>query len=287
MELWVLFALLSAVSAGVYSFLLKISAENNNNPTITILYSNIVSTILLIIFSIIFKIDLFTTVIYAMLFGAINMFTYYFGVISRIYSLKHIDATIYFPIYKTLGPILVLLASLFLFNEILTLKEFCGIILGLIVPLLLLSKDENTRQKNLKTGIILLLIGTVLTSFSASISKYYVNSGSSLMGYLFFSALTGILIGGMDFNFNKKARIKKKFSNKYIHKLGIPLGVSKISTSVFFLLALEGNLAIVFTLNSFSILITIILSVLIYKEHFDLKKGIAVALSIVAILFFI
>jgi multidrug transporter EmrE-like cation transporter len=51
--------------------------------------------------------------------------------------------------------------------------------------------------------------------------------------------------------------------------------------------ALEGNLAVVFTINSFAILIPIILSIIFYKDHFNFKKAFVIALSIVSIILFI
>jgi uncharacterized membrane protein len=53
------------------------------------------------------------------------------------------------------------------------------------------------------------------------------------------------------------------------------------------ILALEGNMAVVYTINSFSILITVLLSVFFFKEHFNFKKALAVIASVLAGVFFI
>jgi uncharacterized membrane protein len=51
--------------------------------------------------------------------------------------------------------------------------------------------------------------------------------------------------------------------------------------------AVTWNFAVAFTINSFSILIPIILSIIFYWEHFNLKKWMVIVLSIVSILLFI
>jgi uncharacterized membrane protein len=45
-----------------------------------------------------------------------------------------------------------------------------------------------------------------------------------------------------------------------------------------------GILTVVFTITSFSILIPVLLSVLIYKEKFDTKKGLALSFAILSLI---
>jgi multidrug transporter EmrE-like cation transporter len=65
-------------------------------------------------------------------------------------SLRNIDTVIFFPLYKTFSPILVTIISFFFFQEMLTMKEFFGILLGIAVPLMLITSHEEKRQTNLK-----------------------------------------------------------------------------------------------------------------------------------------
>ena len=51
--------------------------------------------------------------------------------------------------------------------------------------------------------------------------------------------------------------------------------------------AVEWNLAIVYTINSFSILVPIILSVIFYKEEMTYKKAFVIFLSVISMLLFI
>jgi len=71
-----------------------------------------------------------------------------------------------------------------------------------------------------------------------------------------------------------------------VKKLAVGLGIMNGATIYFIIKATEVSLAISYTINSFYILIPIILSILIYKEHMNLRKGIAIVLSLLAIIFF-
>lgn len=44
--------------------------------------------------------------------------------------------------------------------------------------------------------------------------------------------------------------------------------------------ALTGDLAVVYVINSFSTVIAVVLYILLYKEHFDLKKVFALLLMV-------
>ena len=69
--------------------------------------------------------------------------------------------------------------------------------------------------------------------------------------------------------------------------LGFLLGIFMFGFLIFTLLAFkDGLVSIVFTVQSLYILIPIILSIIIYKEHINTQKIIAIILSIVAIVFF-
>jgi len=91
---------------------------------------------------------------------------------------------------------------------------------------------------------------------------------------------------------DKKAKKDKKplshnIKDWNVIKLSIISGVFQFAGFAFMILGFKagGPLAIVYTVNSFYILIPIILSVIIYKEHFNLRKALAIGLSIVALAF--
>lgn len=286
MEAWFLFAIFSALTSGSYSFVIKISAENHNNPTELTFYSFLFSVIILIFLSPFLNIESNGIFWFALGLAFVNALTFYFGITTRVISLKNIDSAIYFPIYKTLGPLLVLLISLFIFGEELSGMEWIGIIVGITVPLLLLTKKENARQRNLKVGLFFLIIGTVCTVIAAWAAKAYVVLGGAPILFIVLTHIIATAFGYGNMKFKEKKGKLKKYSQEKMYLLSFLLGIFNLMTFYFYLRALEGNLAIVYTINSFSLLVPVLLSIVVYKEHFNLRKALAVVLSIVAIIFF-
>jgi uncharacterized membrane protein len=85
--------------------------------------------------------------------------------------------------------------------------------------------------------------------------------------------------------FDKKH--KKNYSKKWIYTFWIILWVFQYLWFYTFTHAMGGNLSIVITINSFSILIPIILSVIFYKEEMTIKKWLVIWLSILSVVLFI
>lgn len=281
METWFLYALLSALFAGLYSFFLKISAEKNHNSSLVITYSMFSAAFIAIIF-IIFENYNFNLLWIVFLVGLGNSIFYFISSTTRIKSLQNIDTTIFFPLYKTLGPLLMIGISVGFFLESLSQKEAFGLFLGLIIPLLLISKNENKRQTNLKKGLIYLVIATIFGVISSSLGKFITMYDLNVSLAVFASYFTG---GIISLTIYKKSQNKKKHSLNKIKRTGIFNGIFLFFSTYFFMKSTIGNLSIVYTINSFSILVPIILSILIYNEHINLRKSSAIALTILSLFF--
>jgi len=215
----------------------------------------------------------------------VNMALLTISVNSRVASLKNIDTVIFYPLYKTFSPILITIASLVIFQEILSFREVIGIVVWISVPLLLLTKTEDRIQKNLYKGFIFMAITVILWSIASVMPKIAHVQNLNIDTFILWAFLTGVLFSSWILLFQKPLW-DKQFKKAPYH-FWIILGLSHFWGSYFFIHALTGNLAVVFTINSFSILVPIILSIIFYGEHFNLKKGIVIALSIVSILLFI
>lgn len=288
METWLFYAVLSALTGWLYNFTYKVIAQRNYDTHLSTIYSYATATFLSGIyclyigaFSVSYNIFLIT-----LLLSTINISFFYISVISRVESMKNIDTVIFFPLYKTFGPIIVTCISLFFFWEYLSLKDALGIIIGITVPLMLITKTENRIQKNLYLWVILVLLTAVVTSISSAATKMvYVKEGSPEI-FLFTSLFLWTLFSLTAYYLHSR-KSHKKYERHGIHKFSIGAGFIHVLAFFTFIKALEWNLAVAFTINSFSILIPIILSIIFYGEHFNMKKWIVIALSIISILLFI
>lgn len=289
MENWIILALFSWILAGIYSFCLKIVAERWYDTYIVTFYDYLIGawiSWLYLIYYLSYTDITLSHFLFNLMLAFINVTFFSLSIISRVEAMRNIDSVIFFPLYKTFWPILVTITSVFLFKEVLNLKEFLGIICGILVPLMLITKTENRIQKNLLLWVILVIATSILTTISSIGIKELMVRNLSVELFVFLSFAMGTILSLIWYEIHKR-KSKKRYQTQWIFKFGIWVSLIHLTSFIIFVLALEGNLAIVFTINSFSILVPIILSIIFYGEHFNLKKWIVIALSIVSILLFI
>ncbi len=207
-----------------------------------------------------------------------------FGNYIRIESLKNIESVIYFPINKVLGPLAVVIAGVLLFHDALTAREYIGIALSLTVPLLLLSAAEHHRQENLRAGLIFLVQSTLLTSVSILLEKAGLVRSQDVLYMLGVSQLAGTLCSM--FILGRQRGIRSSVS--HIDRRDVVLGLVSgtlgfFATYTLMQALLTGLVSIVYVIVAHYILIPIVLSVWWYGEHINIRKTVAIVLSLVAI----
>ncbi len=288
MELWFIYALWSILFAGGASFLQKVAMEREYNSMLVSSLGMLASSLISI--TIVSFTTGFSGWTAGLVIGSLVGATYFIQSVLRLESLRNIDTAIFFPLYKTAAPIVAMVLGVIFFNEWFTKIEMFGLLVGLLVPLLLLHKSEGSRQKDLTKGIMFLLLAAVLAGVSSAIAKH----GATLLSTIFlFMAVSDGLGGaiGMSTFLTKEGNSVKKFIKQVRNRRFISLMV--ISSffqfggyaSLLYAFKFGGSLAIVYTINSFYILIPIVLSIIIYKEHWNTRKAFAIGLSIVALAF--
>lgn len=288
METWIAWALGWAVVGWFYNFTFKVIAQRNYDTYLATIYTYGIATICaLIMFFINSWIpSIQDTFLFIGILWFINILFYTISIVTRVEAMRDIDSVIFFPLYKTFGPIMVTAISLFVFAESLSAKDILGIIAGISVPLLLVTKTENRIQKNLLRWVALVLITAVLTSISSMIPKYIDVKDLSIDFFMLSSFFFGIFFSTIWYHVHKR-KTKRTYETYGLIKFSILTWIIHYIAFYAFMRSMEWNLAIAFTINSFSILVPIILSIIFYWEHFNLKKWIVILLSIVSILLFI
>lgn len=289
METWMIWALLSAFGAGFYNFGLKMVAEKWYDSYIVTFYDYLMGSIFSGVYLLYYLSHTsisWENALITIFLATINVVFFSLSIFTRVESMRNIDTVIFYPLYKTFGPIFVTIISLLYYQELLTLKEFIGILFGIAVPLMLITKTENRIQKNLFLWVLLVIATAFLTMISTVWIKELMLRELSIELFVFASFLIGMVVALLGYEIYKR-HSHKKYQTKGIFTFSLWLSIIHLLSFIVFVLAMAGNLAIVFTINSFSILIPIILSILFYGEHFNLKKGIVIALSILSVLLFI
>lgn len=287
METWIIWAIAWAITSWLYNFWFKIITERKYSTYYSSLWSYTIASIICFFFLLSDGFSWFENIdIPLVIFLAFwNILFFYISVLTRVKSMENIDNVIFYPLYKTFWPILVTLISLFYFRESLIWSEFLWIALGICIPLMLISKTESKRQKNLVLGLIFMLFTAIAGAISPIFVKLSNTSWFDVMTYVFLVFLMWICFSLTGYIYEKRAN---KISNQEgMVKFWLIIWLLHFFSFYAFAKSFEWNMAVAFTINSFAILIPIILSIIFYWEHFNLKKGIVIVLSIVSILLFI
>ena len=289
MEPWLVFTFASILFAWLNTFLLKVVSQRNYNPNLVILIRYALWSVFALIvyfYSTWGNFDLnFIYILLGLWF--IKMFTSYFTTIFKIEWMRYLDSTIFLPIYKTFAIIFITIISLFFFSENLSYSAVIWIVLWLFVPILLINKKESTLQLDLKKWLLFTLWSAISVSIWATINKYVNVSWFNAEFFTFLFLFFGIFLTSLQYKRSLRNNKTKKYNTKWIYWFGLLFGLLTFLVSWTFIKAMSWNLAIVYTMNSFSILIPIILSVIFYKEEMTLKKAFVIFLSIVSVILFI
>ncbi len=279
---WHILAIVSVVFSGLFSFVLKVAAERTHSSPALNMVAAIVSSILSLAGAIVAGESLSTLVI---VLGIIDGLTFIVSSVSRSDALKHIDATLFFPLYKIVGPTFVAIAGMALFDERLSVVQAIGLALALAVPLLLIDAKEHGRQKDLRRGVWLLVVTAACVSTGALLGKVAMNAGAGVFTFSAIAYLVTVLGLGMQ---HADARIGQMSTMPHawdIIRLGAMVGLFQFIGFVTLIYAFRfGPVSTTYAINSTYIVIPIILSIWYYGEHWSARKVIAIALSIGAVI---
>ncbi len=288
MEIWFLGALGSALGSGLSAFLIKVAAKRNYGSEVFILWGGIFSVAIFLPVAILFS-EPGTLKSGMVLLALMAGFLAATVGIFKVYALRHIDTTIYYPLFKLISPALAIVFGILLFAETFTAKEWIGLLAGLFVPLMLITKSENGRQANLLAGLVLVVITGILASVISVLNKYAVDIYQAIFWILAFNSI-GITVGSFLTIMYKRGihQLSRKLLEGTTKILVIWAAIRSMFISLGFLsmlyaFSVGGSLGVVYTIQSFYILIPIILSIIFYEEHWNLQKATAIILSVAAL----
>lgn len=288
MELWFLAALGGAVLAGVSNFYFKVAASRGYDAELFSLYGGLISIVGVVATLQFIPQPFYIESIYVALVFTGGLVAALTGV-GKVYALRYIDTTIYYPLFKLLAPALAIVFGVALLGENFSLAEWVGMVLGLLVPLMLINQSENGRQNNLKVGLLLVLITGALSALTALFNKVAVDALLPAVTALLYASL-GVFVGTIFI------MIWKTGANTLWHRvttysspgLIVAAGARALLISVslgctLYAYGNGGTLAVVQTVHSFYILIPIVLAIIFYDEHWNLQKVVAITLSVAAL----
>lgn len=278
---WHVSAIASVLFAGLFAFTLKVGAERTHASAV---FNAVVSasSLLMALTGLWWTGGTFTP--YLVLLAAINGVLFIFGSLARSDALACIDATLFFPIYKIVGPTLVLCASMLFFGERLSALQAVGFVLALSVSVLLMDKTEHGRQKRLARGVLLAIASALLISAAQVLAKAAMAAGGSALAFATIPYAMMVGSVALPLAYTHRGDASRVSGWRDMLGLGFVAGVLQMLGFITLLQAFQsGPAGTVYAINSIYILIPIILSIWYYGEHWNVRKVVAVALSVIAV----
>ena len=142
---WYVLTLVSVVFYTIHGLLFKFAAMKKCDKMLTTLYYLFTVALISVPFLLFYGLTKTAYITYiGIAMAVIDGIFYAINIIARIEALKHIQASILYPIIRLNNAVLVIIFVLF-FGEILTFQNFIGVILA-VASLFLLSKGEKTAK---------------------------------------------------------------------------------------------------------------------------------------------
>lgn len=270
--MWIVFAFASALFAGLTSILAKCGIRKTDSNVATA-----IRTIVVLIFSwiMVFLVGVQSEI------GALSTKTWIFLILSGLATgaswlcyfraLQLGDVNKVVPIDKSSTILTILLAFLFLHEEITGLKLVCVILIG-AGTFLMITKKENADagEKSGKSWLLYAVLSAVFAAATSILGKVGMQGISSNLGTAIRTAVVLIMAWIVVFVTGKQGTIKniEKRELTFICLSGIATGASWLC----YYRALQDGLAsVVVPIDKLSILVSIAFSYLVFHEKLGKK----------------
>ncbi|MAG24006.1 hypothetical protein CMI47_00350 [Candidatus Pacearchaeota archaeon] len=274
---WFVYAIFAAISYGIFLSLYKMPSSKNQSKFLISFIQHIVGLIISLVFFFnhiypVSKEGLLLSLTIAVLFVSLSL--------SQMYTLKYINTSSLFPITTTGSLVLAVLGGLFLFGERISLVNFLGIFLVIAIIFGFIYQG-----KKIKYSAQILFIISALISISAVIKIFqkFIADSISIPTFLIYEHLfASLLLIPLVFLFHKKdlkqALTKRSFiTGSFVGLFGF-LGFYTLLTALS-----KGPLTLISPIQSTYILVTAIVSAILYKEKLTKRTILLILLAVLSI----
>jgi drug/metabolite transporter (DMT)-like permease len=289
MQTWYFYSLLALLLLGGQRFLYKVAAVRNCGTFLTtfcfMITVAVLSSGLLMLFP-----PVVPSLAFLALISLANSLTFVSATLAHIQALKHMPATVAYPLIRMNIVLVVLFAVVFL-QERLAPLQILGVALS-FATIWVLGRDnapDNDARTKAK-GLFLVFLAMLAGALSAISSRYAAQHTDLLafiaLSYIFSTVFTLALAPRM-FTPGKAhngPQTVPQGSRRLAAGIGLAMGLLNLAGFYLFLKALAlGPLAIVASINGMHFLVAVVLSVLLFREKLTLGRLLGLALAIVAI----
>ena len=282
--MWIIFAFGSALFAGLTSILAKCGIKNTDSNVATAL-----RTIIVLIFS---WIMVFISKSQSTLYN-INTKTLIFLILSGIATgaswlcyfkaLQIGDVNKVTPIDKSSTILTMLMAFIFLGEEITFIKGISMILIGIGTYLMIIKKENVTVENKSNAWLIYALGSAIFASLTSILGKVGIENIDSTLGTAIRTIVVLIMAWIVVFVTKKQNTIRDIDKNSWIFLFlsGIATGGSWLC----YYRALQmGPASVVVPIDKLSILETIVFSYIVFKEKLNKKSALGLLLIVIGTL---
>lgn len=281
---WLFLTLLVTLSIGIVAFINKVFAEKKYN----IPFSAFILYAILFIFSLIsWYIFGFSSLkeigylhVLLSVFWWAQIFLYSLIMMN---ALKHLPTSTFFITVRLASSFLLLIIWIFLFWDVISLKEWWWFVLW-IIAMSLLFEGEKGKDHNIKLGIILLFLWITALVFwhtSTKILSLQAVHFPTILLITFAAAFFTSLAWAYPHIHKNIQYTREIFQINFIQAI-----FYFTYFYVLFYVYQSGNLWISYKIQSYSPFIPIVLSAIVYKEKLSLQKKIAIVFTLTSLYFF-
>jgi drug/metabolite transporter (DMT)-like permease len=279
---WYYLAIASTFFYGIQNFIFKVAAEKKLNSG-RVMFSFSATVAFLSVAAFFLSDQTEKNYIALVIIALVNAIIFFISTISKAEALKRIDSSVYFPLDR-LNIAIVVVLSFIIFNERFTIFQSVGIFFA-VSAFLLLGRDlksDKHKKKDVSTGLLLTIVSLIagaLSILGIKIASMELNKFAFMAVAYFFNAILSL-------SFINKLQGKHSKANQ-TGAAGIGMLIGAFNFVGFYVLLKAysaGPMSIVAVIQSTSFVLSLVLSVIIYKEKITITRFAAIALSIAAII---
>ncbi len=269
--MWIVYASASAIFAGITAILSKCGIKNTDSTVATA-----IRTVVVLIFS--YLMAIISSPVLQI--GAISLKTWVFLILSGLatgaswlcyfHALQKGDVNKVVPIDKSSTILTMVLAIIFL-KETITASKIAAMVLIGIGTIMMVEKKEASITAEKGSWLVYALLSAVFASLTSILGKIGIEGIDSNLGTAIRTSVVLVMAWMMVFITGKKDRVKGIGKNElfFIILSGFATGASWL----FYYKALQdGPASVVVPIDKLSILVTIIFSRIVFKEHLTRKS---------------
>ena len=279
---WYVLSIVALVLMGMQRFLYKVSAERKCNTAWTTFSFMATVTVLSVFFFLSLK-EPVSNVWMLVLTALINSASFVLGTITHIEALKHVPSSVVYPIIR-LNMVVVVLFSIFFFDDQMSLHQGLGILFAIaVIVILTRDAEEEGTFRSVRRGLFLVFVSLISGSV-ASISSKFAAIYSSKLGFMALSYFLGALFSAALIKQSGEKESRGKLKEAFL--IGLLMGLINFVGFYTFLTALSvGPLSIIVSITGMHFVIAVLLSVIVYKEKLSRMRILGLCLTVVSIVF--